>query len=258
MRIAIGLEYDGSSYHGWQKQTELDTVQDRVEQALSQVADEPITVICAGRTDTGVHAIDQVIHFDTGAKRSEMNWILGGNSALPKTIRIHWAKQVPDEFHARFSAHARCYQYHIVNAPTHRALLANYSSWYPQALDEKHMQLAAQDLIGEHDFSSYRATVCQSKSPHRQVMELSVTRQNENIIIDIKANAFLHHMVRNIAGVLITIGAGKQPVSWAKEVLEAKDRRAGAATAHPQGLYLTEVSYPKEFKLDRQCGITNL
>ena len=249
MRIAAGIEYDGSHYHGWQKQNGLDTIQAHVEQALSHVANEPVNIVCAGRTDVGVHATCQVIHFDTQAERSEISWILGGNSFLPKDIRIHWAKHVPDEFHARFSAHSRRYQYYIVNMPTHSALLVNYCSWIPKPLDEKLMQQAGNDLLGEHDFSSYRATECQSKTPNRNVMALSIKRRDEIILIDIKANAFLHHMVRNIAGVLMTIGAGKESVCWAKAVLEAKDRRHAGVTARPQGLYLVEVEYPGEFNL---------
>lgn len=249
MRIAVGIEYDGSRYHGWQKQIGLKTLQAQVELALSKVADEPIDVVCAGRTDSGVHATCQVIHFDTTAKRQEKAWVLGTNTFLPQDIRAYWVKTMPDDFHARFSAKARRYHYITFNALVRSALLHNYCSWYPQQLDIESMQTAAYDLIGEHDFTSYRASECQSKSPNRNVMELQVNKKANLILFDIKANAFLHHMVRNIVGVLLAIGSEKYPVSWAKEVLNAKDRRAGGVTAHPQGLYLVEVEYPKVYGL---------
>ena len=249
MRIALGLEYKGSNYYGWQRQAKLPSIQFHIEQALSKVADHPIKVFCAGRTDTGVHAKGQVIHFDTVAKRKIDAWILGGNSCLPCDIRIRWAKQVTDDFHARFSAIARLYRYLIHNCKTHSAIFHDHVAWYPKLLDEKLMTKAAQYLIGEHDFSSFRGCDCQSKSPIRKVHHLNVKRSGKLIIIDIKANAFLLHMVRNIAGLLIAIGEGKQQPIWAKQVLETCDRQVAGVTAPACGLYLTKVYYPDKYNL---------
>ncbi|KPJ68056.1 MAG: hypothetical protein AMJ43_01215 [Coxiella sp. DG_40] len=247
MRIALGLEYKGNSYYGWQRQAKLPSIQFHVEEALSKVADHSIKVFCAGRTDIGVHAKGQVIHFDTVAKRKLDAWILGGNSYLPCDIRIRWAKQVTDDFHARFSAIARNYRYLIHNCKTHSAILHDLIAWHPKSLDEKLMQKAARYLIGEHDFSSFRGCDCQSKSPMRNVHYLNIKRSGKLIIIDIKANAFLLHMVRNIAGLLIAIGEGKQQPIWAKQVLESCDRKVAGVTAPACGLYLTKVYYPDKY-----------
>ena len=249
MRIALGVEYDGSAFSGWQFQEHSPSVQEAVEKALSVVADGPVRVICAGRTDSGVHATEQVIHFDTEVERSMRSWVYGANANLPKEVVILWATPISDEFHARFSAVRRRYRYVIYNRNVRPTFLAWRTTWHYRSLDEERMAEAAQSLLGEHDFSSYRAVGCQARSPVRTVHRLEVTRKNELVFIDIEANAFLHHMVRNIAGVLMAIGAGEQPVTWAREVLEHCDRTLGGVTAPPSGLYLTRVDYPVEFEL---------
>jgi tRNA pseudouridine38-40 synthase len=249
MKIALGVEYDGSDFHGWQFQGDVRSVQESLEQALSRVADHPVTVHCAGRTDTGVHATGQVVHFETGAVRSDRSWILGTNTHLPDDVSISWAKQMPDHFHARFSAIGRRYRYQIINRPFRSALWRNRAVWLHHSLDVERMQRAAQGLVGTHDFSSYRALACQAKHPVRTVYSLQVRRQGEMISIGVHANAFLHHMVRNIAGVLIAIGRGDQAETWAAEVLALRDRTLGGVTAPPQGLCLTGVDYPDEFGL---------
>lgn len=249
MRIALGVEYDGSLYHGWQSQKGLRTVQQVIENALSSVADEPITIVCAGRTDTGVHASNQVIHFDCHKDRSVRSWVYGTNSNLPKDVCIKWAKEMPDDFHARFSASARQYRYVIYNGNVRPAVLRSAVTWHYRQLNHEIMHKAAQQLIGELDFTSFRSVECQSKTAMRNVHEISVTRRADMVIIDITANAFLHHMVRNIAGVLIAVGSYRHPQEWVKEVLEAKDRKLGAETAPPYGLYLVNVLYPEQFTM---------
>ena len=249
MRIALGVEYDGSGFHGWQLQTGVRTVQECLEQALSRVADHPVRVHCAGRTDTGVHATGQVVHFDSDAQRTMRSWIFGSNVNLPPDINVCWAKQMPEAFHARFSAVGRRYRYEIINRMTRSSIQRDRMVWNHYPLNEVKMQQAGQYLVGKHDFSSYRALGCQAKSPVKEVYSLQVERHGDSIIISIHANAFLHHMVRNIAGVLMTIGRGEQPAEWAREVLEHRDRRLGGITAKPQGLYLTGVDYPSEFEL---------
>jgi tRNA pseudouridine38-40 synthase len=249
MRVALGIEYDGTAFHGWQYQGDVRSVQELLQQALSKVADHRISVHCAGRTDTGVHATGQVVHFDTTAVRTDRSWVLGSNVNLPDDISVSWAKQVSDSFHARFSAIGRHYRYLILNRTYRSALWRNRAVWIHHPLDEKTMHKAAQKLVGTHDFSSYRALGCQAKHPVRTVHRLMVSRQDEIVSIDIHANAFLHHMVRNIAGVLLAIGKGEQSVSWTEEVLGLRDRTLGGVTAPPQGLYLTKVDYPEEFEL---------
>ncbi|MEW8508487.1 MAG: tRNA pseudouridine(38-40) synthase TruA [Candidatus Thiodiazotropha sp.] len=249
MKIALGVEYDGSAFHGWQYQGDVRSVQELLQQALSRVADHAVTVHCAGRTDSGVHATGQVVHFDTEAERSERSWVLGGNVNLPADISIGWARQVPDSFHARFSAVARRYRYLILNRRFRSAQWRNRAVWIHHHLDDSRMSRAAQALLGTHDFSSYRAIGCQAKHPNRTIYSLDVERVGELISIEIHANAFLHHMVRNIAGVLIAIGKGEQKESWTQEVLELRDRTLGGVTAPPQGLYLTKVDYPPEFAI---------
>jgi tRNA pseudouridine38-40 synthase len=249
MRIALVVEYDGSQYHGWQAQTGLRTVQQSIEDALSRVADCTISVVCAGRTDTGVHATNQIIHFDCEKERTIRGWIHGANSYLPKDICVKWGKEVPEEFHARYSATARRYRYVIYNDAIRPALLRSNVTWQYRQLDHRLMNQAAQSLIGEKDFTSFRSVECQSNTPMRHVHKLQVTRSGDLVVIDITANAFLHHMVRNIAGVLIAIGSGKYPVTWIDEVLDAKDRRLGAETAPSYGLYLVQVTYPKQYNL---------
>ncbi len=248
MRIALGIEYDGYSYAGWQKQPGLLTVQSCLEKALASIADHEIKVFCAGRTDAGVHGVGQVVHFDTEVMRIPRAWVIGTNTHLPKSITVRWVETVANEFHARFSAISRTYQYVIYNTPIRSALLAGRATWYPYQLDVKRMQEAAHYLVGEHDFTSFRSSVCESKSPNRNVHWIEVTRNNQLIFIKIQANAFLHHMVRNIAGTLIAIGNGAHEPDWAAAVLQAKDRRAAAETAPPHGLYLYQVGYPPHYQ----------
>ncbi|HAT7920843.1 TPA: tRNA pseudouridine(38-40) synthase TruA [Legionella pneumophila] len=249
MRIALVVEYDGSQYHGWQAQTGLHTIQQAVEFALSKVADSSISVVCAGRTDTGVHATNQVIHFDCEKDRSIRAWIHGANTFLPKDICVKWGKEMPENFHARYSAVSRRYRYVIYNGSIRPGLLRGNVTWQYRQLDHRLMQQGGQCLLGENDFTSFRSVECQSNTPMRNIHQLQVTRHGDLVVLDITANAFLHHMVRNIAGVLIAVGSGKHPVGWVKDVLNAKDRKLGAETAPSYGLYLVQVTYPKEFGL---------
>jgi tRNA pseudouridine38-40 synthase len=251
MRIALGIEYDGSQFYGWQRQREVVTVQEKLEQALSKVANHQVDVSCAGRTDAGVHGTGQVVHFDTESVRGERGWTMGVNANLPDAIAVTWCKQVSDDFHARFSATARRYRYIIYNSKLRPGILTAGLSHYHQPLDAERMHQAAQSILGENDFSSFRAAQCQSNSPNRFVHFVNVTRHNQYVVIDIKANAFVHHMVRNIAGSLIAIGKGEQPVEWMAHVLALKDRTQAAETAKPNGLYLIEVDYPESFGLPK-------
>jgi len=248
-RIALGLEYDGTAYRGWQTQLSAKSVQSEVEQALAFVADHPIESVPAGRTDAGVHAAMQVIHFDTPSERSERGWILGANTRMPDDISALWARPVPDDFHARYGARARSYRYVIQNRAPRSALQRLRASWIREPLDAVPMHIAAQALIGEHDFSSFRAAECQSRTPMRRLDSIAVARRGEFVIIDVTANAFLHHMVRNIVGVLLAVGNGERPVSWVQEVLAGRDRRLGGITAPAQGLALVGVRYPSHFGL---------
>ena len=251
MRLVLGVEYDGSNFSGWQWQINQRSVQAVLEHALTKVANHPVTVQCAGRTDTGVHALEQVVHFDVTAERDLYAWMRGGNSNLPDDVRITWIKEAVDDFHARYSAIARFYRYIILNRPIKSALLRNQVTWYHSPLNEQAMHQAAQHLIGKHDFTSFRAQGCQSKSPSRAMYFIDVYRQKEKVIIDISANAFLHHMVRNIAGVLIDIGSGKQPVEWTQELLDVKSRKLGGITAPADGLYLGGVYYPDHYGITK-------
>ena len=255
-RIALGVEYKGARYRGWQRQEDgVPSVQGALEKALSKVADEPISLMCAGRTDAAVHASGQVVHFDTTVERPLKAWIMGGNANLPADISVTWAKVMPAHFHARFSAMARRYRYVIYNDQIRPAHQAEEVTWNHRPLDVSRMREAARALVGTHDFTSFRAVQCQAKSPVKTVHHLKVIEHGRFIVLDIRANAFLHHMVRNFAGVLMTIGAGERPVEWAAEVLAARDRRAGGVTAHPYGLYLVRVEYPEEFELpERYLG----
>lgn len=249
MRIALGVEYDGSRYHGWQRQPDLHTVQGAVETALAKIVGKEIKVQCSGRTDTGVHAAAQVVHFDCDVERSLRAFVYGVNSQLPKDISVKWSHEVPDTFQARFSAMARHYRYVILNDAIRPGLLRSQLTWYYRPLNHKLMHEASSELIGEHDFTSFRSTECQSKSPVRNIHSISVIRHHDFVIIDIAANAFLHHMVRNIAGVLMAIGSERKPVQWIKDVLRMKDRSFAAETAPAYGLYLCKVVYPEEFEL---------
>lgn len=250
MRVALGVQYDGASFRGWQaQQPGVRTVQSTLEQALSKVADHPIRVVCAGRTDAGVHGVAQVVHFDTVAVRSTRAWVLGGNALLPLDMSLAWACAMPDDFHARFSALARRYRYLILNQPQRSALWSRRATWCYRPLDATRMHRAGQALVGQHDFSAFRAAECQAKHPFREIYELTVQRYGDGIVLEVEANAFLHHMVRNIAGVLLSIGAGDQPVEWAQEVLERRDRTQAGVTAPADGLYLLAVRYPEQFGL---------
>lgn len=245
MRFAAGIEYDGSDFHGWQAQPHAgQTIQACVEQALARVADEPVAVVTAGRTDAGVHALAQVIHFDTTAERTPYNWLRGVNTHLPTGVALLWVQLVDEKFHARFSATGRRYCYIILNRSVRPTYLAKRVTWAYTPLDEKKMQRAAADLVGRHDFSAFRSSECQAKSPVREVKKLDIMRRGDWIVMEIYANAFLHHMVRNIAGVLMAIGANERPVNWAHDVLKSRERARGGVTAPPDGLYLTAVEYP--------------
>lgn len=249
MRIAAGIEYDGSAFCGWQFQDGVRTVQEAVERAIGKVADHPVRVICAGRTDTGVHAVEQVIHFETDAQRRERSWVLGTNSHLPRDVTMHWARPVDESFHARFSARRRRYRYVICNRWVRPAVLRNRVTWFHKSLDVSRMQEAGEHLLGEHDFSSFRALACQAKSPVREIQALQVSRVGDFINIDVQANAFLHHMVRNIAGVLMAVGTGEREPGWVPELLAARDRSIGGVTAPPDGLYFVRVGYDEDFGL---------
>ena len=250
-RIVLGIEYDGSHFSGWQYQQAQRTIQDELEKALSKVADQTIKVHCAGRTDSGVHALEQVVHFDTEVERELTSWLMGGNANLPEDVRIIWSKHSVDDFHARFSAIARFYRYVILNRQMKSALMRSQVTWCYSSLDEVKMHLAAQALIGEHDFSSFRAQGCQSHSPNRIMHFINVVRENEQIVVELSANAFLHHMVRNIVGVLMEIGLGKRSVNWAGELLDIRDRVEAGATAPPYGLYLGGVYYPEKYGINK-------
>ena len=254
MRIALGIEYDGTAFYGWQRQREVNSVQQELETALSKVANHSIELFCAGRTDAGVHATGQVVHFDTTAVRDDKAWIMGTNAQLPDAIAVRWAKQVPDDFHARFSATARRYRYIIYNHRYRPAILRSGLSHYHQSLNVELMQQATPFLLGEHDFSSFRAVQCQSHSPNRNIHHLNIQRHGDFIVLDIKANAFLHHMVRNITGSLLEVGMQRRPPEWIAELLAAKDRTQAAATAKAGGLYLVEVDYPAHYQLPKAAA----
>jgi len=252
MRIALGIEYNGSAFSGWQIQAGPEaTVQGTLEVALSKIANEKIEKCqVAGRTDAGVHATEQVIHFDTNAERKMRSWLLGSNRYLTdKTLSVLWAHPVNEDFHARFSAQRRRYRYVIFSRPIRPSFLNGLVSWDSRQLSLSRMQKAAEYLVGEHDFDSYRTVKCQAKSPVKTVYFLNISQRGEFYYIDIEANSFLHHMVRNIAGVLLDIGAGEAEPRWAQEILNAKDRTKGGVTGPAGGLYLTNVSYDEKFNL---------
>ncbi len=252
MRYALGVEYDGKNYFGWQRQKTVVSVQQTLEVALSKIADEPIEVVCAGRTDTGVNATNQVIHFDTTKVRKDVAWTLGVNTQLPKDIAAIWVKPVDEAFHARFSATARRYRYLIYNNTLRSAILSHGISHWHHYLDEKLMQQAACHLVGRHDFTSFRTVHCQSHSPIRTIEHCQVNRQGEYIVVDVKANAFLHHMVRNIVGSLMRVGQTLEKPDWISDVLHMKNRCMAGITASPEGLYFVEVDYPEHFSIPKR------
>lgn len=249
MRIALGIEYFGERYFGWQRQQEVPSVQEELEKALTKVACHNVVVTCAGRTDAGVHATQQVVHFETEAERPDRAWTLGVNAHLPDDIAVKWVTKVTTDFNARFSAIARRYRYVIYNSPMKPAILSGGVTHIYHPLDQDKMHRAAQFLLGEQDFSSFRAAQCQSNSPFRNVQSVAVKRFGDYVVVDIQANAFVHHMVRNIVGSLLVVGMNEQPEEWIKQLLAAKDRTQAAATAKPNGLYLVNVYYPDTCKL---------
>jgi len=258
MRIAIGIEYDGGNYVGWQRQRSGVGVQDCIEKAIAVVADEPVETICAGRTDTGVHATGQVAHFDTTAERSERSWILGINSNLPDDINVTFAKNVSGDFHARFSAELRTYHYLILNRVIRSSLHRNRAWWVYEALDEQSMLAAAQHLLGKHDFSAFRAAGCQAPTPVRTISVLDVARCDDWIEVTVSANAFLQHMVRNIIGTLTKVGRGDKRPDWARSVLENRNRQEAGIAAPPHGLTFVGVDYPESLGLPRRIADTPL
>jgi len=249
MRIALGVEYDGSAFHGWQKQPGGGTVQNALEAALSQIAGVPMDVVCAGRTDAGVHATGQVVHFDTTLERPLTAWWRGANSFLPAAVAVRWAHPVGDGFHARFSAYGRRYRYVLLNRPQRPGLWHGRAGWYHHPLDVEAMQKAATQLLGEHDFSAFRAAQCQAKSPIKTMRQADVRRIGDLIVFDFEASAFLHHMVRNLVGSLVYIGQGKHPPGWMAELLNTADRRLAAPTFAAGGLYLVGVQYEAHWAL---------
>lgn len=251
MRIALGLEYDGSRFLGWQTQPSGQTVQDALERALSVIADGPVSVVCAGRTDRGVHGREQVVHFDTPTLRPLSAWVRGANALLPESIAVLWASETDPEFHARYSATARTYRYVLLNRSVRPALAACYAGWFHQPLQLAPMRAAAAVLLGEHDFSAFRSSECQAKSPIRSLSRCDIAQSGERFDFVLRANAFLHHMVRNIVGTLIYVGKGRHPASWVREVLDSRERGNGAPTFAAEGLYLENVSYPGHFDLPR-------
>ena len=244
MKIALGVEYLGTDFHGWQIQKSgLRTVQGVVEPALSKIANHPVRVFCSGRTDAGVHAQEQVIHFETQTSRTEGAWLFGGNANLPSDVNFKWAKEVNDDFHARFNAHARSYEYKIHHHPVRSSLKTGYYLWEPRSLNIDDMRKAAAFLVGEHDFSCFRGSMCQAKSPIKTIEYLQIDEIGDDLIIKVKANAFLHHMVRNLVGTLLKVGRGEESTEWMLSVLASKDRKEAGPTAEPQGLYFVKAHY---------------
>ena len=250
-RIAACIEYDGSKFFGWQYQVSQPTVQKAVESAFSSIANHPVSVHCAGRTDTGVHACGQIIHFDTHSHRNEHSWVLGANSKLPQGVSVLWTQQVCDEFHARFCALSRVYRYVLINRRVRPTYLAKKVSWFVNELEVHKMTAAAKILLGKHDFSAFRSSRCSNKVPQKTIMDIQVNRHKEWVWIDVEADGFLHHMVRNIVGTLLPVGCGDQDPQWIKEVLESRDRTKAGITAPADGLYFVRVNYPQRFGLPK-------
>lgn len=258
MRIALGIEYDGTDFCGWQRLSHAPSVQQAVENALSCVADDPVQVHCAGRTDSGVHAHCQVAHFDSLAPRSLRAWVLGACSNLPASVAVMWAQEMREDFHARHTARARRYRYTLLNRPVRAALHARFVTWNRKPLDAARMQLAAQALVGEHDFSAFRAAACQAHHARRNVQAISVRREDDRILVDVQANAFLHHMVRNIVGSLIPVGEGERPIDWLAELLAGRDRNVAGPTAPSSGLCFVGPLYPAEWGLAPELTLPEL
>ncbi|GAA0261703.1 tRNA pseudouridine(38-40) synthase TruA [Rhodanobacter caeni] len=254
MRIAMGIEYDGTDFFGWQRLKEGPSVQGQLEQALSRVADHPVEVSCAGRTDAGVHGRCQVVHFDTSAQRDMRGWVLGSCSNLPDSVAVLWARPVADDFHARYAARSRRYRYRILNRPVRAALEARYVTWERLPLDAARMHQAAQALLGLHDFSAFRALSCQAKHPHRTVLSVDVRREGEYVTLEIEANGFLHHMVRNIVGSLLLVGRGEQPVEWIAELLSGCDRQVAGPTGPASGLTFIGPRYEARWGLPAEVS----
>lgn len=255
-RVALAFEYDGRGFHGWQLQKSgVRSVEANLAAAVAKVANHPVDLVCAGRTDAGVHSSYQVAHFETSSVRNLRSWVMGINTAVSNDIAVHWAGNGVDDFHARFSAFYRRYRYVIYNHPVRPGIQRGQVSWTFRPLDAERMNLAAQALVGEHDFSAFRAAGCQSRTPVRFLEQVTVTRKGEFVVIDVQANAFLHHMVRNIAGALMAVGAGQQPIDWIREILESRDRTLAGVTAPPHGLYLVDVGYPEHYRIPQaECG----
>jgi len=249
MRYAIGIEYDGTEFFGWQRQSHAPSVQQVIENAVATVANHPVTVVCAGRTDTGVHARGQVVHFDSPSERTQRQWILGINSNLPDTVRVLWVRVVDDSFHARFGAFSRSYQYSIMNRWVRPAIGVSHYAWCRSRLDEAQMHKAAQVLLGKHDFSTFRSAGCSAPHAIREVTEISVRRREDVVNIDITANAFLYHMVRNIAGSLIAVGRGEKSCQWFAKVFRSRDRKLAGVTAESQGLCFMNVRYEPKYDI---------
>lgn len=255
-RVALAFEYDGRHFHGWQMQKSgVRSVEGELSRAVAKVANHPVDLVCAGRTDAGVHASYQIVHFETASVRNLRSWVMGINTALPEDISVHWAGQGKPDFHARFSAVYRRYRYIIYNHAVRPGIMRGQVSWTFRPLDAGRMHDAAQALVGEHDFSSFRAAGCQSRTPVRFLERISVSRKGDCVVIDVQANAFLHHMVRNIAGALMAVGNGSQPVEWIGRVLNARDRTIAGVTAPADGLYLVDVGYPEAYNIPKaECG----
>jgi tRNA pseudouridine38-40 synthase len=249
VRIALGLSYSGSGYEGWQSQLSGNTVQDQLEKALAKFAASPIRTLCAGRTDAGVHALMQVVHFDTGLQRELASWVRGVNAFLPRDIAVQWAREVPDEFHCRGSAISRRYAYVLLESPVRPSVEAGRVGWVYRDMDEVAIRAAAAHLIGEHDFSSFRAAQCQAKSPVKNIARIEVSRQGPYWRFEFEANAFLHHMIRNIMGCLVAVGQGTQAPGWIAEVIAARNRDAAAPTFSPDGLYFLGPRYENHYDL---------
>jgi tRNA pseudouridine38-40 synthase len=249
MRIAIGIAYDGRPFDGWQSQPSGNTVQDRLEAALAEIAGAAVRVTAAGRTDAGVHATAQVVHFDVDVARPESAWVRGTNAHLPDAIAVQWAIEVDPDFHARFSATSRSYGYLLYNHPVRPAVFRGKVGWFHLPLDVEAMRTASRCLLGEHDFSAFRAAECQAKTPVKALQRIAIERRGHYVALEFTANAFLHHMVRNIVGCLVHVGKGAEPPEWLQDVLEGRDRARAAPTFPADGLYLTSVTYPERWNL---------